>query len=292
MIKYLNPFPLDPDRHAIWEMLVERDIRAFVTADWDRVAGDFIPEGFIGVDARKHPNPDFWELTYPTLDDYREEWLRQAQEFAGTTWQEDPEEAIYRATRLRDIEIHGEVAIAHKKFDGSILAASGAHTLLRWQTLYRCRKVEGDWKIAGFTGYLPFGNQSLGSPAPRIRVPDGASQHKTAGPYSPVLEIQAGKLVVLSGQAAIDQEGNIVGDTIEEQTHYTLKNCQQQLEAAGVSLDQVFKVNVYLSDLNLWPRFNAIYQEYFSDPKPVRATVGTQLLMTLLVEIEMWAVKA
>lgn len=118
-----------------------------------------------------------------------------------------------------------------------------------------------------------------------------SNQHVTAGPYSPVLEITCSKLVVISGQAAINPEGVVVGDNIEEQTHFTLKNCQKQLAAAGCSFDDVFKVNVYLTDLDLWPRFNKIYESYFSGIKPARTAVGTTLLLNFLVEVEMWAAK-
>jgi hypothetical protein len=41
-----NPFPEKTDRWAIWDMLVDRDIRAFVAVDWDMVADDFIEENF------------------------------------------------------------------------------------------------------------------------------------------------------------------------------------------------------------------------------------------------------
>lgn len=123
------------------------------------------------------------------------------------------------------------------------------------------------------------------------RVPEGASQHVTAGPYSPVLEIECSKLVVISGQAALDMEGNVIGDTIEEQTAVTLENCKQQLETAGCSFEDVFKVNVYMNNLDLWPRFNKVYEEYMPNPRPTRTAVGTALLMNFLVEIEMWAVK-
>lgn len=291
MIHYQNPFNSDADRQAIWNMLVTRDIQAFVQADWSAVEDDFIVEGFMGIDAGKHPNPDYWELKYPNLNAYREEWLRQAQEFQQTSWQEDPELAIYRATRLRDIDVRGETAIAHKKFDGSILTATGERVVLQWQTLYHCRKAHGRWKIAGFTGYMPYAHSGIGSLSPSVRIPDGTSQHRTAGPYSPVLVVEPHRLVVISGQAAIDPEGQVIGDTIEEQTHYTLRNCLTQLRTAGVGPEQVFKVNVYMTDLSLWPRFNAVYRTYFTDPKPVRTTVGTQLLMNLLIEIELWAIK-
>lgn len=123
------------------------------------------------------------------------------------------------------------------------------------------------------------------------RVPQGAVQHSTAGPYSPVLEIEFDKLVLISGQAPIDVDGNIVGETIEEQTRCTMENCIRQLAYAGCTLDNVFKANVYLTDLALWPRFNEVYKTYFAAPLPCRTAVQTGLLYSFLVEIEMWAAK-
>ena len=53
MIQFINPFnQQDPDRYAIWEMLVKRDIEAFIDNDWDAVANDFVEDGFMGIDAR------------------------------------------------------------------------------------------------------------------------------------------------------------------------------------------------------------------------------------------------
>ena len=80
---FLNPFPVSDDvRHAIWEMLVPRDIDAFLAADWSMVAGDFVEEGFIGIDSRREVSPDKWRLAFPGLAAYRDEWLRQARDFA------------------------------------------------------------------------------------------------------------------------------------------------------------------------------------------------------------------
>lgn len=126
---------------------------------------------------------------------------------------------------------------------------------------------------------------------PLKRVPAGAVQHVTAGPYSPVIEIDARRLVVLSGQVAVDLSGRVVGGTIEEQTRSVLDNCRRQLATAGVDFSDVFKVNVYLSDLAEWSRFNAIYEEIIPPPLPVRTAVQTILLPDFRVEIEMWAVK-
>ena len=123
------------------------------------------------------------------------------------------------------------------------------------------------------------------------KTPEGAHQHITAGPYSPVLEITCSKLVVISGQASLDLEGNTVGSTIEEQTMVTLENCKTQLAFANCSLNDVFKVTVYLTDLSLWGKFNEIYKEIMPQPFPVRVAVQTGLLSDFLVEIEMWAMK-
>jgi len=291
-MQFINPFnQQDPDRYAIWEMLVKRDIEAFIKNDWEEVAGDFIEEGFMGIDARSSDNPDSWKVAFPDLKSYQQFWLDQAASFKGTDWEEDPQEKLYEATTMRDIDILGDHALVHKKFDGAIRKKDGRTELLTWQTLYRCRKVNGQWKITGFTGFLPnpMGNTTIQrSP---VELPEDASQHVTAGPYSPVLMLNPGQLVVISGQAALNQAGETVGDTIEEQTRVTLENCRKQLESAGSSLDEVFKVTVYLKDLDHWPRFNAIYQEYFSKPLPVRTAIQTGLLFDFLVEIELWAIR-
>jgi hypothetical protein len=153
---FKNPFsPSDAARHAIWEMLVTRDIDAFLAADWTRVAGDFIEDGFIGIDAGRQTNPDQWRLAFPTLGSYRDEWLRQASEFASIRFDEDPRTAIFTTTTLEDIEISDGTALVRKKFDGSILRSDGERDRMLWQTLYYCRLHEGHWKISGFTGYLP-----------------------------------------------------------------------------------------------------------------------------------------
>jgi 2-iminobutanoate/2-iminopropanoate deaminase len=122
-------------------------------------------------------------------------------------------------------------------------------------------------------------------------LPAGASQHMTAGPYSPVLEIDANRLVVISGQVAVDPEGNVVGNDIETQTRYTMENCRVRLEAAGCTFGDVFKVNAYMADLTEWERFNAVYAEFMPEPRPVRTTIGAALLGEFRIEIEMWAVK-
>lgn len=164
----VNPFPHDRDRSAIWTMLVQRDIDAFIAADWSMVDGDFIRDGFLGLHAHGSGNPDSWRVAFPTLEAYRDEWLRQARETASARFAEPLRAAIFRATNLRDIDVAGDVAVAHKKFDGTIRRADGGIDVLNWQTLYFCARREGRWRLTGFVGYMPYpmaGHRRPGSDA-------------------------------------------------------------------------------------------------------------------------------
>lgn len=107
------------------------------------------------------------------------------------------------------------------------------------------------------------------------------------GPYSQCL--RAGDYLFVAGQGPLDPAtGQVVGETIEEQTARTLENIKAILEAAGATMADVVKTTVHLSDLSLFSRYNAVYGKYFPDPKPVRTTVGSQLL-GIIVEIDVIA---
>lgn len=111
------------------------------------------------------------------------------------------------------------------------------------------------------------------------------------GPYSPVLEVDASKMVVITGQVAVDKDGKTVGDDIKTQTRQVLENCQRQLGHAGCGLQDVFKVTIFMHDLAQWADMNAVYVEMLPDPKPTRSAVQVGLPAGYLVEMEMWAVK-
>lgn len=151
-----NPFPAsDADRHAIWEMLVKRDIRAFVAGDWDAHFADFAPDVFFGIDGQFSEDPDSWRATYADIAHYRQAWLAGSAELVGRVAPNDLEQALFALTTLRDIEIVNDFALARKKFDGTIPLEGAEPVELRWQTLYFCRRTANRWRIAGFLGYLP-----------------------------------------------------------------------------------------------------------------------------------------
>ena len=151
-----NPFPPgDADRREIWDMLVQRDIRAFVAGDWDAHFADFAPDGFFGIDGRFSDDPDSWRATFADIERYREAWLAGSAELAGRIDPKDLEQALFALTTLREIEIVNDFAMARKKFDGTIPLGGADPTVLRWQTLYFCRRLGDRWRIAGFLGYLP-----------------------------------------------------------------------------------------------------------------------------------------
>lgn len=291
MTEYENPLTgSDAARAEIWEILVARDIAAFATEDWDAIAADFDAENFEGLHAYESANPDDWRLAYPDLGSYHAAWLASARNAGAKRHLVSVEDALFDATELSRIEIEKDRAIAYKKFDGWLRPAGEAHIRLEWQSVYRLRRVEASWKIVGFLGYLPLRNARPGSGGAALKQkPGGATQHATAGPYSPVLQVRASNVVVISGQAAIGPSGDVIGENIEDQTHATMANCVERLGNAGCTLADVFKVNVYMSDLAEWQRFNTIYREYLSDPAPVRTAVQAVLLPGLRVEVEMWA---
>ena len=118
-------------------------------------------------------------------------------------------------------------------------------------------------------------------PKQQITTRTGASP---IGAYSQGLRV--GDFVFVSGQGPLDPTtGQIVGDTIEEQTTRVLENIKAILVVGGAGMADVVKVTAHLSDLANFERYNKVYATYFPDPKPTRTTVGSQLL-GILVEID------
>ena len=106
---------------------------------------------------------------------------------------------------------------------------------------------------------------------------------KPAGPYSHA--VVADGFVFISGQGPVDPETGTMPDAFAGQVRQTLRNVQIILEAAGSSLDDVVKVNAFVTDLTRFQEFNEVYGEFFQHDPPARTTVGTSLL-GFLVEVD------
>ncbi|GKZ14659.1 reactive intermediate/imine deaminase [Haladaptatus sp. W1] len=109
------------------------------------------------------------------------------------------------------------------------------------------------------------------------------------GPFSQA--VRDGDRIYVSGQGPVDPaSGDIVGDTISEQTTRTLENIDAVLAAAGRSLDDVVKATVFVQDMDDYDEINEVYAEHFSAPYPARSAVQVEdLPIDIGVEIEVVA---
>jgi 2-iminobutanoate/2-iminopropanoate deaminase len=123
------------------------------------------------------------------------------------------------------------------------------------------------------------------------RVVFSSGAPSPVGPY--VQAIVSGGFVFASGQIPIDPaSGKLITGDIEAQTERVLDNLRAVLEAAGASLDGVVRASVYLVDLAMFPRMNAVYARYFAnDPKPARTTIQVAAL-PLGAQVEIDAIAA
>lgn len=96
------------------------------------------------------------------------------------------------------------------------------------------------------------------------------------GTYSQA--VQAGNTVYLSGQIGLDPASMQLAEGIEAQIHQVFRNLQAVAQAAGGSLADAVKLNVYLVDLAHFAKVNEIMAAYFSPPYPARAAVGVASL--------------
>lgn len=111
----------------------------------------------------------------------------------------------------------------------------------------------------------------------------------SVGPYSHAVE--AGETVYLSGQTPIDSAtGKLAEGGIKAQTEQCFKNLFNVLKAAGLTPDDVQKVNVFLTDMKNFSEMNEVYEKQFKAPYPARTTIGVAALpLGADIEIEMIA---
>jgi reactive intermediate/imine deaminase len=107
-----------------------------------------------------------------------------------------------------------------------------------------------------------------------------------AGPYSQ--GIIANGFLYTAGLGPQDPDTGGVSDSVADQTRQALRNVSAVLAEQGLALDDCVKTTVHLADLADFIEFNGAYEEFFTEPYPVRTTVGSQLA-NILVEIDVVA---
>ena len=110
------------------------------------------------------------------------------------------------------------------------------------------------------------------------------------GPYNQA--IKAGNMLFVSGQIALDPAtGELLIDTIEQETNQVMNNITAILTEAGAGFEHIVKTTIFLSDMSLFAEVNEIYGKYFSGDFPARETVAVKgLPKNVHVEISVTAI--
>ncbi len=99
------------------------------------------------------------------------------------------------------------------------------------------------------------------------------------GPYSQAVQAPAGKMVFLSGQIGlVPATGEMISDKFEDQVKQAFSNMQAVIEAAGGKLENIIKLNLFLTDLGQFGIVNTLMAERLPQPYPARSTVGVSSL--------------
>ena len=126
-------------------------------------------------------------------------------------------------------------------------------------------------------------SKAKGKPARRKVLTDNAP--RPGGPYSQAMI--SGTTIYVAGQGPTNPKtGKIDVVTFEEQATQVFENIKAILEAGGSSMAKVLRVNVYLADLEDFAKMNEVYRRYFTGEFPARTTIGAQLLLKMLIEVD------
>jgi 2-iminobutanoate/2-iminopropanoate deaminase len=90
--------------------------------------------------------------------------------------------------------------------------------------------------------------------------------------------IMAGDTLYVSGQTGADFKTGKVPDNFDDEVRACLNNVGSILQAGGMDFSDVVAVQVYLTDIDLFQRMNAVYLQVFKEPRPTRTTVGVAKL--------------
>jgi len=118
-----------------------------------------------------------------------------------------------------------------------------------------------------------------------IKIIHSDDAPKAVGPYSQA--VVSDGVLYASGQIGLDpQAGRLVGDDVVSQARQVTKNLSAVLAEAGIPLNKVLKVNIFLTDMGDFPLVNEIYAQWLGEHRPARATVAVAAL-PLAAKVEM-----
>jgi reactive intermediate/imine deaminase len=108
------------------------------------------------------------------------------------------------------------------------------------------------------------------------------------GPYSHATAVTGGTTVFLSGQIPLNPDTmNLIEGGFDAQARQAFHNLAEVATAAGGSLADIVKLNLYLTDLSEFPVVNAVMEDFFEEPYPARAAIGVAALpKDALFEVE------
>lgn len=253
---------------------------AFVTGPWVFAAGQIASDYKTGVpeEARRHPSFPYYGSDIKLQTRYILENLKKTFEAAGSSLDHVVKAQVF-LTDLNHFNGFDEVWKDYFK------APPPRTTIGTTGLLVKDTLVEID-----LIGYVP------GKGVERKAIKSGAPR-----PLANYTEaFQVGELVFAAGQLASDFATGVppaamrrpgfpyYGSDIKLQTRFILENLKQTFAAAGSSLDNVIKAQVFLTDLNDFSAFDEVWREYFKVP-PARTTIGTTglLVKDTLVEIDL-----
>jgi reactive intermediate/imine deaminase len=99
------------------------------------------------------------------------------------------------------------------------------------------------------------------------------------GPYSQAIVAGSGETVYLSGQIGLEPgTGELVSENFEGQVRQSFANLKAVIEAAGGSLENIVRLNLYLTDISKFASANAIMADIIPEPFPARSTIGVASL--------------
>jgi reactive intermediate/imine deaminase len=278
--------PREGLRHAVITSGAPRPLanysEAFRIGDLVFAAGQLASDFTTGVpaEARRHPSFPYYDSDIERQTEYVLKNLRQTFEAAGSSLDHVVKAQVF----LTDLDnFYGFDSVWKRYFKTPPPRTTiGCTGLLVKDTL-----VEID-----LIGYVPrpgLEHRTIASSAPRPLA------HYSEG-------FVLGDRVFAAGQIASDYQTGVLaearrkeafpfyGSDIELQTEYVLGNLKRTFEAAGSSLDQVVKAQVFLTDLGNFHGFDTVWKRYFETPPP-RTTIGCTglLVKDTLVEIDLIA---